>query len=465
MAVVVMHSGTLNGDEAVYASKARSLVTAVPSSGWAVYRPPGMAVLGILTAPLGFSDASLRTLSLLLGLGSVLIAWALARSIFGPWAALLTLVAVAGSPVVLSELRAFHNDLPTVGLLLLLMLLVWNEFERRPRPSRLLLAAGPIAAAAFYLRFGAAPAIAGIALTAVLLWRGRMRENSHLVAVTVAIGVVLLTPYLFDSVASTGSPFGIVSRGVGVANRSSPLSALVQYARWLPVRLMGTGIVLVVAGAISLAAVLRPTRRHSLTAGQVRGFAWLLVPAGVASVILVLVSHAERRYMLFPVILVLIAGSGAVVAAVGPWFSRGSARRQRVALVGLALVAAVQVAAVGYLVRGQDIAVERLAAGSRWAVDAGRSIAADAAGPCMVMTTFPPAIGWSSRCEAVPFATDPSTVFARAAGRPTYLVFSPLDAGRVDRAILERYRALPGASLLPGVGASDPDVEVLRISR
>ena len=463
MTVAVLHSGDLGWDEAVYATKARSFVTDVPLSLFQVYRPPGLPIVGILTAPFGVSELSLRALALILGLSSLLIAWALARSLFGPVAGLVTLAAVVGSPVVLTQLRLFHNDLPTVGLLLLLMLLLWNEFERRPEPSGLLLAAGPIAAAAFYFRYGAASAIAGIAFTTVLLWAGRMRDHERLVGATAIIGLLLLVPHVLDSIARTGSPLGIVTSSVDVTNSTSPLSSLVQYVRWLPLRLAGPGVLLIIAAAVFVATLLIPSRRVALGADDARAYAWLLVPAGVASVILVLVSHAERRYVLFPVLLVMIAGSGVVVAVVGSWLRRARTIRQHLVAVGLALLVVGQIATVGYLARGQLITAEREAEGRRWAVDTGRAIAADAGGSCMVVTAFPPVIGWSSRCEAFAFAPDPSALLGRASGRPAYVVFTAMDTERANQGLLGRYRAVPGASLVARIGTGAAGVEIYRV--
>ena len=90
------------------------------------------------------------------------MAWALARMLWGPLAAIVALLTIVGSPVVIAEIALFHTDLPAAGLLLALMLLVWYEFERRPEPSRLLIAAAPLAALAFYVRYGSILPIGGI---------------------------------------------------------------------------------------------------------------------------------------------------------------------------------------------------------------------------------------------------------------------------------------------------------------
>ncbi len=176
----------LGWDEAVYASRSRSLLTDAPSSTWAIYRAPGLPVVGLIGGAFGFTDANLRAVALAMSLGSLAMAWAFARTLWGPLAAIIALLTIVGSPVVIAELVLFHTDLPAAGLLLALMLLVWHEFERRPEPGRLLLVAAPLAALAFYVRYGSILPIGGIAIAAVLLWHRAMLRNPRLVGATIA---------------------------------------------------------------------------------------------------------------------------------------------------------------------------------------------------------------------------------------------------------------------------------------
>ena len=74
----------LGWDESVYASKSRSLLTDSPSSTWAIYRAPGLPVVGLLGGAFGFVDANLRGVAVLLSLGALTLAWALARMLWGP---------------------------------------------------------------------------------------------------------------------------------------------------------------------------------------------------------------------------------------------------------------------------------------------------------------------------------------------------------------------------------------------
>ncbi|MEP6638093.1 MAG: glycosyltransferase family 39 protein [Chloroflexota bacterium] len=465
-AAAALHSGALTWDESVYASQARSLVTDVPSAGFEIYRPPGLPLIGLLTAPFGFGDASLRLTAVGLGLLSLLLLWALARSIYGPTAALVALVGIVGSPVLLAELRMFHNDLPSVALLLLLMLLLWHEFEVRPEPSRLVLTAGVIAAAAFYLRYGTAPAIAGIAIAALLVWPGKVRHHPRLMGATIAIGIALLLPHLVESMVRLGSPLGIITSAADQVNTTGPIVSTWQYLRWLPRQIAGTATVLIIAAAIAIvAAVIHSVRERRLAPGS-RQLIWLMVAATIASVGTVLVSHAERRYVLFPLGLVAIAGSASVVAWLRALLAGAVPTRRRLAIAGLVVALVVQVGAVGYLERREIIRADRHTAGYRWAIEVGQAIAADAHGPCQVWTTLRPIVGWNSGCATPAFGPDPANLIQSArAGARTYLVFTDIDHRRSPQDVIDRYRAIPALSTVVRIPAADghPGVKVDRL--
>ena len=237
--VVAARTGQLTWDEVVYASQAQSLVSDIPSVYWGSYRPPGLPLLGTLAALGGFSEISLRAITWALGFIALAITWAVARQLWGRWAALFTLLAAIGSPVVLGELRQFHNDLGSSGLLILLMGLLWDQFERRPAPTRLLLAAAPLAAAAFYLRYGTVLALAAIGVVAIVLWAPALRRHAGLVALTAALGALLLVPHVLEAVRVTGSPTGMLTQGAAAATKGNPLLTIVGFARRLPLAIAG----------------------------------------------------------------------------------------------------------------------------------------------------------------------------------------------------------------------------------
>ena len=337
----------LGWDESVYASKSRSLLTDIPSSTWAIYRAPGLPVVGLLGGAFGFTDANLRAVAVVLNLGALAMAWAFARMLWGPLAAIVALLTIVGSPVVIAEIALFHTDLPSAGLLLALMLLVWYEFERRPEPSRLLIAAAPLAALAFYIRYGSILPIGGIGIAAVVLWHRSMLRNKGLVGLTVALAALLFAPHILEAISRTGSPLGIITSAGEQVDTSEPIATAARYLGWLPSQLAHRlGFVVMLAGVVHAAIVAIDAIRRRELGPVARRYVWLFVPAGVTTVGLILQSHPEQRYVLFPVLLAIIAGAGAVSAAVAWLRARpGLADRQRAVdgaiVVGILLVAVI----------------------------------------------------------------------------------------------------------------------------
>jgi 4-amino-4-deoxy-L-arabinose transferase-like glycosyltransferase len=458
-ATLIAHGISLGWDESVYASRSRSLVTDIPASVWKVYRPPGLPIIGLLGGVFGFTDANLRAVSLVLSVLTLATAWALTRMLWGPLAAMIGLLTLVGAPIVLDGLVLFQTDLPAAGLLLALMVLLWHQFERRPAPTRLLLAAAPIAAAAFYVRYGSIVAIGGIGLAAVLLWHRPMLRQRRLVGATVALAAVLFAPHLLEAIARTGSPIGIVTSASDQVNTTGPLEAAARYLGWLPAQLAHRlGFIVMLAGlGHGVIVVLDAIRRRALTA-TARHYLFLSVPAVVTAIGLVLTSHPEQRYVLFPVILAIVAGAGAVSTAVR-WLRLQPTleHRQRaidVGIVGAIALAAVVVASVG--ARRID-ALERDGDAARWSAEVGAAIRTDADGPCLVATTLAPIIGWYSGCEAVPFTPgDAAALVPAGDGRHTYVVFTDIDDRRASAATIDEYRALlqQGAAVIPLTGAS-----------
>ncbi len=459
----------LGWDESVYASKSRSLLTDTPSSTWAIYRAPGLPVIGLLGGALGFTDANLRAVAVVLNLGALTMAWALARTLWGPLAAIVALLTIAGSPVVIAEIALFHTDLPSAGFLLALMLLVWYEFERRPAPSRLLIAAAPLAALAFYVRYGSILPIGGIGIAAVVLWHRPMLRNKRLVGLTVALAALLFAPHIFEAIGRTGSPLGIITSAGEQVDTSEPIETAARYLGWLPAQLAHRlGFAVMLAGvAHGLIVAFDAIRRREL--GPVaRRYLWLFVPAGVTTLGLILQSHAEQRYVLFPVLLAIIAGAGAVSAAVAWLRARPGLADRQDAFDGAIVVGILLIAVLAASVGARRLVVlEREGDESRWQPAVGGAIDADTDGPCTTVTSIPPMIEWYSRCEATPFST--SGADALAAGTfddPTYIVLSDIDERRASARTIARYRALTELSTVVTipVNGARAGVEVYRLS-
>ena len=458
----------LGWDEAVYASRSRSLLTDTPSSTWAIYRAPGLPVIGLIGGSFGFTDANLRAVALVMSLGALAMAWAFARLLWGRFAAVVALLTIVGSPVVIAELVLFHTDLPAAGLLLALMLLVWHEFERRPEPGRLLLAAAPLAALAFYVRYGSILPIGGIAIAAVLLWHRAMLRHPRLVGGTIAFVAVLFAPHIIEAIVRTGSPLGIISSAGEQVDTAEPAETAARYLSWLPAQLAHRlGFVVMVAGLVHGAIVAVDALRRRDVTPATRRYLWLYIPVGVTTVGLVLQSHPEQRYVLFPVILAIIAGAGAVAAGVAWLRDRpGLAQRQGVldaALLGGLVLVAIVAGSVG---ARRVVAIERESDDSRWLPAVGRAIGADSDRQCAVVTSVPPIIEWYSRCAAEQFSTAGADALAAGDLDRTYFVFSDIDERRASARTIARYRALLVPPTVVDVPVNDarPGVEVFRLA-
>ena len=460
----------LGWDEAVYASRSRSLVNDLATSTWRIHRAPGLPIVGLLGGVFGFTDANLRAVVVLLNLGSLTMAWVFARALWGSLAGLVALVTIVGSPVVVTEIALFHTDLPAAGLLFALMLVVWNEFERRPEPGWLLLAAAPLAALAFYIRFGSILPIGGIGLATAVLWHRSVVHNTRLVGATIVLAAFLFTPHVVDALSRTGSPLGIITSAIEQADTSWPLATAFRYLWWLPVRLahlLGSAVVLV--GVVRAAIVLRGVIRGRELTPVARRYLWLFIPAGVTTVGLILRSHPEPRYVLFPVVLAIIAGASGAAAAGTAWLRRRprlAGRRHGLdeATIGALLLIGV---VAGSVAAGRLVALQRLGDESRWLLDVGRAVDADRDGPCAAVTSVAPIIEWYSRCAATQFGSGVASLEAGSSAVPVYVVFTDIDVRRVSPGTIKQYRVLVQDSMatrIPVDGAP-AGVAVYRLSR
>jgi 4-amino-4-deoxy-L-arabinose transferase-like glycosyltransferase len=457
----VLTGRALSYDEAMYASKARSLVSDIPAAWWPIHRPPGLAVLGVLAAPAGFSDVSVRLLTLVLGLVNLVLVWALARSTWGAAAGLIALAAAVAARAFVRELPRFHNDLVSTAALILLMLLLWNQFERRSAPNRLLLAAGPIAATAFYLRYGSALPIAVIGALAIVLWGRRMLAHARLVGATAGIAALLVLPHVLSSIAETGSPAGIMRAASAAANTTSASESLRQTLQWIPTLIGAPFAWLVAAVGVIHAVILgvvwvrrrampRPLRRH----------VWILGTAAGSALLIGIASHAEPRYQLFPLMLGLVAGGGAIGSGI-EWIDRETRLGPRATLVARAGLAAMIVILVLPAVREVRRDALSREVTLQWWAETGALIASDADGPCRLITSVPPLVGWYARCETQLLADRPSAWLDDHDAAPTYVVLGPADHRRLPERLAAHQDLVDSGRLVP-IDGTPEDVDLYR---
>ena len=78
----------------------------------------------------------------------------------------------------------------------------------------------PLYAAAFYLRYGSAPVIAGAIAAAGLVWWRTIAARPLPALAALALLAALGAPHLVRSVLATGSPLGILETSAGMPRRA-----------------------------------------------------------------------------------------------------------------------------------------------------------------------------------------------------------------------------------------------------
>jgi 4-amino-4-deoxy-L-arabinose transferase-like glycosyltransferase len=401
-------------DESVYAVLSRHWVSGTPASGWGLHRPPALSIVGILPSLISSPpEWAFRTIGVAFGAGTVVATYWLGRTAFGTAAGILAAVAVASSAQVQLESGVFLTDVPSTCLLLVITTLLVGVIASGSQLKRRLLWVMPLAALAFYLRYGALLALVSLAVGFAAVWLPRPAEL-RAAAAAVAAFLVLLVPHMVFATTELGSPWAIVS-GAGAAGAHGPSGIpIASYAAWFAWRPMGPiGAALALIGGVTIVATAaRLIRSRGWRAASVRDRAQCAIgiAAGLQLAVLGSVIHPEPRYVLFPMILLTVAGAEVVARAV----------RTRTAAIGAAAVAA---AALALGTWGSLSELRQRAAYWDWTRDAARYIASRTDGDCSVLTADVPIVSWYSGCQAFgyPSSPDPDPLPAMM-GRQLFLV-------------------------------------------
>jgi hypothetical protein len=392
----VLPTGTLGHDESVYAVKARSWLVATPATGFRIYRPLGMPVVGWLVLHVSESEVALRIAATAIAVGAIITMWAIGRAMLGPVAAVVGTATFFVSESYLRRATEFLNDLASAGLLLVTIYFIWLHFERHP-DRWWLLAAAPAAAAAYYVRYGSLFGLAVIAVVGGAIWFRRLAASWRQIAATVGLLIALLIPHFWYSQWLTGSVLGVFRAAQAHAAGAGGFG-LDDYLRFFPERLAGTfGAVVMVTGfvfTIMLAIAARTDPRHRSAA---RTAAFLTITAVATTVLLGLFTHGEPRFIFLPLMALLLVGGQAVAAGL----SRMSDVTRRIALAGLIVV-------VGYaLVTGageMHNRLGRISASRSVIAHTGELVRADAGtDSCTVQSAYVPQVTWYSRCATYLF--------------------------------------------------------------
>ena len=365
-------------DEAVYAQLTRNWLTGTPASGWDLHRPPGLSVLGIVPQMLGSdTEWAHRLIGASAGLGLVLAGWWMARGVGGTGAGIMAASALAVASPLQVESSSFLTDVPSTLVLVVVAVLGWRHATGSAPIGRSLVWLGVLSALAFYVRYGSAVELVGLAVAMVAMAPRKLLAAWRPVLAAVAAFGIALVPHLAISVAQTGSPWGILA-GAGRAAGGGDGFPLLSYAAWFPWALIGPiGAVLALFGIV---AAFRGTGFPRFI-----GLA-VVVPIAVLGTLV----HAEPRYLLYPMVLLVIAGS--VEAVTHLQRVRASWR----VLAGLAAAAVILGAATTtWETRTRSDRFD-------WKREAGHDIGLSS-GDCSVLTADVPIISWYSGCRSFNF--------------------------------------------------------------
>jgi 4-amino-4-deoxy-L-arabinose transferase-like glycosyltransferase len=371
--ILALASGPpLGHDEAAYAVAARG-----DAPAW-TYRSTGMIAIARVGLALGGSELALRAVALVLGAGVLVGAYALGRAAFdrrtGAWAAV---VLATAHPMAIRSAELI-GDLPATACLLGGVALLIGELER-PRPRWRLVAAAPLFAAAFYIRYGSAPVIAMIAVLAIVLYARKLACLP--VLATLVVAALLVVPHVVHSIEATGSPLGILTVSASMPRRAYVGEGLVTYVTSNPFRFYGAIVApVMIAGLATLAR----SRRRA---------AWFVVLLALGQLVsLGIESHAQPRYVFFATALLVVAGVDVMRR-----FPRPRLAVLACALAWLGLALAI-------------VPFQHFLAELRQPLYAtATAVRDDAAGrPCAIAANVAPQLIWATRCDVIIAKTAPS---------------------------------------------------------
>ncbi len=387
--------GPLGHDESTYALKARAWREGTPTTGYGVHRPVGMA--GVAWVVLGFADAEggLRMLAAAVSVLTIVLVWRAGRALLSPGAALLAAALLVEAPSFLRRAAEFLNDIATTALVVLIIYLLWRHFEERATNRWEVVLVAPLAAAAFYLRYGVVSTYLVVLLVGGVVWRKKIAASIGPLLITAAGLVLLIVPHVVYAIGTTGSPVGILTAATSTAGRAYFGEGLVTYVRWLPIELAGPLLGPVVAvGALATIAALVGRNK-----GESRRRRTILLLGGIGAGHLALTGlfvHAEQRYVFLSIALLGLVGAQAILD--GGARLEATMRRTTgiAALALLLLLTAVDVTRAHTNLR--DVAADRVVI-----EDAGEAIAEAADADCLVMTSYLPQVTWYSSCATTAF--------------------------------------------------------------
>ncbi len=417
----VLTGGPFGHDESIYALKARSWTDGTPSTGFSIYRPVGLPVVGWVVLQFSDADMAFRSAAVVLSIGAAGVTWLSGRMMFGVGAAWIGTTVFVASESYLRRATEFLNDLSAAGLLLATMLAIWYHFERRPN-GWWLLACAPLGAGAYYMRYGSALGLATIGVVAAIVWARHLVLARRQIATTAAAIVALLVPHFIYARSETGSILGVLrsaSTSVGGGG-----GGLADYFAWLPEHLAGRlGATVMLAAVIYTAHIVVRAVRYPVDErcrSEARTVVFLMAVAVVLTVALGAFTHGEPRFVFMPLMAVLLVGGQALVRLTD--MLRHTPRVVSAAAFGI-VVAVMFTGSAVHMARGMD----RITGARDVIAGSADAVRADVGpGDCSVRSSYIPQITWYSACATYSFgqalpSADPAylAMFDKGKRQPT----------------------------------------------
>lgn len=403
----------LGHDESQYAIAAVDLL-AGRSPRW-FYLSPGMNVVAVPGIWLGASEHALRLVPLAIsGIGLAVSVWLVGlRSLAATGTrataatcAAIALLVLAGARGVARYTTDLLSDFPAAACLLAAVAVIVDEVDRREGPRWRIVVAGPLFAAAFYVRYGSVVPIAVIVGAALLVGARTLARRPLPVIVTAAAFVLLLVPHFLEAHRTTGSPLGILLASRAVPQQAYFAAGLVEYFAANPFKLYGFAIPFALAaGLLSGFSVWRDRRRLLV---------WLIAVGALVAI--GITTHAQVRYALLSISLLTLLG----VDQIRLWLARLPAAASRIAAgVAIAAIVLVWVNSARKHLGAADFRERRM----QGTLLATAAIRADAKGrPCTVIGYHYTQLEWYSGCSA-PLVMDGAFVAAaQQRGERVYVV-------------------------------------------
>ncbi len=395
----------LGHDESQYAISAREAMHGVPPRWF--YLSLGMHWIARPGIWLGSSEMALRLFPLVLGVGFLLAAWAVARRSVDALSAGLALLVIAGTRNVARYSTDLLSDMPAAAGMLAALAVFLGEIDRDDGPRWRILLAAPLLAASIYVRYGSVVPVAVIVIAALAVGARTLARRPWPVIATAGLFLVLLVPHFLEAQEMTGSPLGILLASRGVPQEQYAGEGLVTYLTSNPFKLYGfVAPVVLVAGLFALRV---RDRRRLLV--------WLVAVGTLVA--MGFTTHAQPRYILITLALLTVLGTDQL----REWISRVSPRiGGAIALAALVIV---------WLMTAR---VQMRSAVHRDRTMRGTLLAAsiikrdDAGAPCVVIGYHFTQLEWYSGCQA-PVLMDAGAVdVAEQTGQRVYVVRDYLPA-------------------------------------